>query len=101
VGSIPTRSILQRLTFYCGGTDQVISSPTPTWNGSLTTDWPEERTGLASNRIHDAPAVTLGGKANTVVSPPGTKPNGLDLPSFRRTATSMSSDDRFSIRARV
>ncbi|MEA2714580.1 MAG: hypothetical protein QOK27_2541 [Gemmatimonadales bacterium] len=97
MGSIPTRSILS----YCGGTDQVISSPIVTGNGSLTTGSPDDRTGLASNRTHAAPAVTLGGRAKTAVWPPGTKPRRFNRPSFRRTEMSTSSEARFSMRARV
>jgi hypothetical protein len=52
---------------YCGGTDQPISSPIRTGNGSLSTGSPDERNGLASKRTHAAPAVKLGGSANMVV----------------------------------
>src|SRR4051812_9629053 len=94
----PGASALQR---YWGDIDQLISSPAFTGYGSLVVDWPEPRTGVAWKRIQEAPAVTPTGRAKLVVSPDGTRPSGVERPSFLLTVMSMSSDDRFSILALV
>jgi hypothetical protein len=86
---------------YCGGTDQLISSPIRTGKGSLTTGSPAPRGGLASNRTHAAPAVREGGSANRVVSLPDAKPRRVTRPSFRRTKMSISNEARFSMRTLV
>jgi hypothetical protein len=86
---------------YCGDTDQSISSPDLTGNGSLTVVSPAPRTGLAWKRTHAAPAVIEVGSANVAVSPAGTRPSGTVRPSFLVTDKSISSEARFSIFARV
>jgi hypothetical protein len=92
---------LTTLDSYCGDTDQLISSPDLTGNISLTCVSPDPRTGFAWKRTHAAPAVIPVCSANDPVSPAGTRPSGMVRPSFLVTDTSMSSDDRFSIFARV
>jgi hypothetical protein len=87
--------------YYCGDTDQVISSPDLTGNISLTVVSPDPRTGFAWKRTHAAPAVMDVGSANVAVSPAGTRPSGTVRPSFLLTEMSMSSEARLSIVARV
>jgi hypothetical protein len=89
------------LAGYWGEIDQLISLPALTGNGSLVVDSPEPRTGVAWKRTHAAPALTPTGRAKLVVSPEGTRPSGVERPSFLVTVMSMSSDDRFSILALV
>lgn len=71
----PPPQLGQRRFHYCGGIDQVISSPDCTPNGSLVTGRPEPRTGRASNVTEAAPPVTGRVKANVTVSPPGANPS--------------------------
>jgi hypothetical protein len=66
------------LDLYCGETDQLISSPAFTGNGSLTVDSPEPRTGVAWKRTHAAPAVTPTGRAKLEVCPEATRPSGVE-----------------------